>query len=102
MFNFAFNPFDVQESVKEKIRDKNFYSIYSQVNTLRTITQRTNSSIDKHISSKRKLLNEIKTNVSKLEKISNKAAQQLIGRDPATIDWRPFPIRDTYRGKKKS
>jgi hypothetical protein len=63
----------------------------------KSVTQRTNSSIDKHISWTRQLRNDTKSTLSKLQKISNKAVEQITGHDPLKLDYQPFPIRQSYR-----
>lgn len=68
-------------------------------NSAKSITQRTFSSMDKHINIKRQLWNQSKTQLSKLQRISNMAAKQIIGFDPLKADYQPFPIKNSYRQK---
>lgn len=41
-----------------------------------------------------------KTKVSKLQKIANLATESVTGYDPIKTEYRPFPIKPTYRYKR--
>lgn len=73
---------------------------HNKSTSVKSITQRTNSSIDQHITLRRQLWNDIKTNQSKLEKIVSDATESVSGFNPVKPEYQPFPIHETYRYKK--
>ena len=94
--------FKYPDNVSSNSKSKKYYSIFSKPPSTKRIAQRTHSSIDKHISVKRRLLNDTKTNLTKLQKIANLATQQITGIDPIAEKWRPFPIRESYRDRNST
>lgn len=64
-----------------------------QNNSNRSITQRTFSSIDRHITEQRQHYNENKATLTKLDKITYKAAEQVTGIDKAKYERAALPIK---------
>ena len=72
-------------------------TLHRKIRSVRDITQKIHSSIDKHIKLKRQLLNDSKTNITKLQKISNKAIEQVTGVNPLTEERNLIPIKEKDR-----
>ena len=90
----------IHETLKENPksgRKKPYYQRRFNSNSSQSIAKRTNTSIDKFISSHRQAWNSNKSNLSKLDKISNNATEKVCGVNPLNVEFQPLPIKKTYR-----
>lgn len=92
--------------MKEVVVDKQqmdcireMHSLEKDHQYIRSTTQRTHKSIDRHISIQRKVWNGQKNSYNKLEKISNLAEKQVLGINPEILRNTSFPIKSSYRLK---
>lgn len=93
----AFQQLQEEFAKQSKYKPRFTQNMFLKNTSTKNTTQRTHTSIDNYISMQRKLYNELKFNVNKLQKISNMATQQITGVNPIEEKFKPLPIKQSYR-----